>query len=103
MCAAWGPNADWVRNLRAGPAISAQVGTESFTPEHRFLDADEAFEVVMSFRHNHPGRLRLFSLLLGWGNLNDDTVLRRFVSTHPLIALRPARPRNGSSPTEGRS
>ena len=27
--------------------------------------------------------------LLGWGDLRDDAALRRFVATHPVIALRP--------------
>ena len=32
ICAAWGPDTDWVRNLRAGPAARVRLGRESFTP-----------------------------------------------------------------------
>ena len=34
---AWGPNADWVRNLHVRPALRVQIGRESFVPEQRFL------------------------------------------------------------------
>src|SRR6476659_9794947 len=40
ICAAWGPDTDWVRNLRAGRARRVQLIRESFTPEHRFLGDD---------------------------------------------------------------
>ena len=47
ICAAWGPATDWVRNLRAGPARKVQLGSESFTPRHRVLGEDEAFDVAV--------------------------------------------------------
>ena len=90
ICSAWGPDADWVRNLRAGPAVRVQLGQESFTPQHRFLTEDESFEVVIQFRRKHPWRLRLISALLGWGDLRDDDTAREFTRTHPFVALLPA-------------
>jgi deazaflavin-dependent oxidoreductase (nitroreductase family) len=90
VCAAWGPDTDWVRNLRAGPAVKVQLGRVSFTPEHRFLSDDEAFDVVVRFRQQHPYRLRLLDTLLGWGDLRLDDAIRRFVHTHPFVAFRPA-------------
>jgi hypothetical protein len=90
ICSAWGPDADWVRNFRAGPAVQVQLGRESYTPKHRFLAEDESFEVAVQFRREHPWRLRLLSTILGWGDLRDDTTAREFTSTHPFVALRPA-------------
>jgi deazaflavin-dependent oxidoreductase (nitroreductase family) len=90
ICSAWGPDADWVRNLRAGPAVRVQLGQESFTPQHRFLSEDESFEVVVQFRREHPWRLRLISALLGWGDLRDDDTAYEFTRTHPFVALLPA-------------
>ena len=89
ICAAWGPDTDWVRNLRAGPAIQVQLGRDSFIPEHRFLSDDEAFDVAVQFRREHPRRLRLLSAILGWGDLRDDATAREFVKTHPFVAFRP--------------
>jgi deazaflavin-dependent oxidoreductase (nitroreductase family) len=89
-CAAWGPETDWIRNLRASPAVEVQLGRELFAPKHRFLSDDEAFDVATRFRRQHPHRLRLISSILGWGDLRDDARVRRFVQTHPFVAFRPA-------------
>lgn len=90
VCSAWGADADWVRNLRAGPAVRVDVGSDSFTPRHRFLTEDEAVAVAADFRRRHRYRLRLMSRVLGWGDLGTDDALRAFVRTRPFVALRPA-------------
>jgi deazaflavin-dependent oxidoreductase (nitroreductase family) len=90
ICAGWGPDTDWVRNLRAGPAARVRLGLESFTPQHRFLSEEEAFDVAVQFRREHPRRLRLLSTILGWGDLRDDAALRGFIETHPFVVFRPA-------------
>src|SRR5690242_16222732 len=92
IASAWGPGADWMRNLNALPAREVRIGRESFTPEHRFLTDDEAVGVAREFRRRHPWRLRLMSTILGWGDLRDDDVLTAFASSHPFVALRPAQP-----------
>ncbi|MGB8380218.1 MAG: nitroreductase family deazaflavin-dependent oxidoreductase [Dermatophilaceae bacterium] len=92
ICAAWRPETDWYRNLKAGPAVIVRLGKQSFTPRRRFLTDDEAFGVARHFRRHHPHRLRLISTILGWGDLRDDTVAREFVHDHPFVAFRPADP-----------
>ena len=64
---AWGPNTEWMRNLRAHPALQVQIGRESYVPEQRFLSEDESVAVVVEFRRRHPWRSRLFAAILGWG------------------------------------
>ena len=90
ICAAWGPDTDWVRNLRAGTATQVRLGRESFVPQHRFLPEHEAFDVAVQFRREHPRRLRLLSAILGWGDLRDDVAIHGFIRTHPFVAFRPA-------------
>jgi len=90
ICSGWGAQTDWIRNLRAGPAVNVQLGRESFTPTHRFLTDDEGFDVVAHFRAQHPHRLRLITSIFGWGDLRDDAKVRDFVRTHPFVAFRPA-------------
>jgi deazaflavin-dependent oxidoreductase (nitroreductase family) len=90
ICAGWGPDTDWVRNLRARSAAQVRLGRESFTPQHRFLSDEEAFEVAVQFRRKHPRRMRLISTILGWGDLRDDAAVRGFIHTHPFVAFRPA-------------
>ena len=91
ICSGWGPDADWLRNLHAGPAREVRIARERFVPGHRFLDEDEAFAIGVAFRRRHPGRVWLASAILGWGDLRSDAVLREFVQGHPFVALRPTR------------
>ena len=84
------PDTDWVRNLRAGSAARVRLGPESFPPQHRFLSDEEAFDVAVQFRREHPRRLRLITTILGWGDLRDDAAVRGFIGTHPFVAFRPA-------------
>jgi deazaflavin-dependent oxidoreductase (nitroreductase family) len=90
ICSAWGPDADWLRNLRAGPAREVRIGRDRYSPAHRCLSDDEAVAVAVAFRRRHPWRLRLLCAVLGWGDLTDDAKLLSFVQSHPLVALRPA-------------
>lgn len=89
VCAGW-QGTDWIRNLHHGPALEVKIGRDSFTPQHRFLDEDEAFKVAAQFRRAHPHRMRLIATILGWGDLRDDELVRGFVHTHPFVAFRPA-------------
>ena len=89
ICSAWGPRADWVRNLHARPALRVQVGRTAFVPQHRFLSAQEAIAVAAWFRHRHPLRVRLIGWALGV-DLRADAGIRDFVDTRPFVALRPA-------------
>lgn len=90
VCSAWGPNTDWIRNIRARPALQITIGRESFTPEQRFLSEDESVAVADEFRRRHPWRLRLLSAILGWGDLRSEAAVRAFVRGHPFVAFRPA-------------
>ena len=89
ICSAWGPNTDWIRNLRIAPAVEVRLGRQSFVPEQRFLTDDEAMAVASEFRRRHPHRLRLLSRVLGWGDLRSDAEIRDFVHTHPFVSFRP--------------
>jgi len=90
ITAGWGPQTDWYRNLQAHPAVQVQLGGRTFTPQQRFLADDEAFDVIVQFRREHPHRVRFFSRVLGWGDLRDDARVRESVGTHPFVAFRPA-------------
>jgi deazaflavin-dependent oxidoreductase (nitroreductase family) len=89
ICSGWGPDADWVRNLRAGPAARVDIGRETFTPSHRFLTDDEAVAVVQEFRRRHPSRVRLITRILAW-DLGSDEAVRAFVAARPFVELTPS-------------
>jgi deazaflavin-dependent oxidoreductase (nitroreductase family) len=89
VCSAWGPDTEWMRNLRAHPALEVQIGRERYVPEQRFLSEDEAVAVVLEFRRKHPRRLRLLATILGWGDLGSDQAVRQLVRGRPFLAFRP--------------
>jgi deazaflavin-dependent oxidoreductase (nitroreductase family) len=101
ICSAWGQDADWVRNIRAHPALQVQIGRQSFTPQQRFLAEDESLAVVAEFRHRHPRRSRLLASVLGWGDLSSNAAARDFVTTRPFISLRPLDPSHQRKGGEG--
>ncbi len=90
ICSGWGPDADWLHNLHAGPAREVRIAGDRFVPEHRFLTEDEAVAVTVAFRRRHPRRVWLASAVLEWGDLRSDASVREFVQGHPFVALRPA-------------
>jgi deazaflavin-dependent oxidoreductase (nitroreductase family) len=89
ICSAWGQDADWIRNIRARPALQVRIGRDSFTPQQRFLSEDESLAVMAEFRRQHPHRSRLLTSILGWGDLGSGAAARDFVSTRPYVSLRP--------------
>jgi deazaflavin-dependent oxidoreductase (nitroreductase family) len=89
ICSVWGPHADWIRNLRANPALQVQIGRTTFVPQHRFLTDQEAFAVGAEFRRCHPWRVRLISRVLGV-DLRSDAGIHDFIATRPFVALCPA-------------
>jgi deazaflavin-dependent oxidoreductase (nitroreductase family) len=91
ICSAWGKDTDWIRNIRARPALRVQIGRERFTPEQRFLTEDESLAVMAEFQRHHPGRSRLLASVLGLGDLRSAAVAREFVRTRPFVCLHPAR------------
>lgn len=98
VCSAWGPNTEWMRNLRAQPALRIQIGRETFVPAQRFLSEDEAVAAALEFRDHHPRRLRLFAAILGWGDLGSEEAVRELVRDRPFVAFRPAaKPQPGES------
>jgi deazaflavin-dependent oxidoreductase (nitroreductase family) len=90
ICSAWGKDTDWIRNIRAHPALGVQIGRYSFTPGQRFLSEDESMAVLAEFQRRHPYRTRLLASVLGWGDLRSAAAARAWVSTRPFVSLWPA-------------
>jgi deazaflavin-dependent oxidoreductase (nitroreductase family) len=99
VCSVWGRQTDWIRNLRAHPALEVRIGRDSFVPQQRFLTTDQSFAIATDFRGRHPWRMRLISRVLGLADLRSDAAVREFVSTRPFVAFRPASEPEGRSAT----
>jgi deazaflavin-dependent oxidoreductase (nitroreductase family) len=103
ICSVWGPDTDWIRNLRVRPALQVRIGRESFVPEQRFLTDEESFAVAVDFRRRHPRRLRLLTWILGWDDLRADTAVRDFVRTRPFVSFRRSSPGGDTPDSDPRS
>jgi deazaflavin-dependent oxidoreductase (nitroreductase family) len=95
VIAAWGEHAQWVRNLKAAPAISIQIGRIKWSePEHRFLDPTQATELMDTYRREHPYAARALARLLGWPTDTNDPGYEQFARTLCAVAFRPAQAGN---------
>jgi deazaflavin-dependent oxidoreductase (nitroreductase family) len=99
VCSAWGATTEWIRNLRANPALRVEIGSDSYVPRHRFLSEDESIAVALELRRRHPWRLRLLSSILGWGRLDSEHAVREFVRSRPFVLFEPNDPPAGTRPT----
>ena len=89
----FGPNSDWVLNIKAKAGEEVTVGSQHFAASHRFLGEEEAMKVIEDYEHRNrfiaPVVRRGFSWLLGWKYRGGESDRRQLVRQIPLIAFRP--------------
>jgi len=94
VMSAFGPNADWLRNIETTPNPEVVIGSQSFIAAHRFLDEEEAVRVVTGYEQRNwfiaPILRCGFSHFLGWRYNGSTGARRRLVNQLPLIAFRKA-------------
>lgn len=93
VISAFGPNADWLRNIEAAPHPEVVIGSQRFTAVHRRLGADEAERVLAGYERRNrlaaPIIRAVLSRLLGWRYDGSAAHRRRLAAQLPLIAFRP--------------
>ena len=89
----FGPNSDWVLNIKANAGEEVTVGLRNFAASHRFLGEEEAMRVIEAYEYRNrfiaPIVRRGFSWLLGWKYRGGEGDRRQLVRQIPLIAFRP--------------
>lgn len=91
VISAWGERAQWVRNLRAAPAISVQLGRHVWpAPAHRFLGPAQSATVIDAYRSAHPRATRMLARLLGWPADTAGADYEQWVQTLCGVAFTPA-------------
>jgi len=71
--AAYGRNADWVRNVEAHPAFEAQVGTERFAARMETAPDSEARAVMLAYVRAHSFYSPFIARMLGYPGSMRDT------------------------------
>ena len=93
VMSAFGPNADWLRNIAATPSLEVVIGSRRFAASHRVLDQEEAVEVIAGYEQRNwfiaPIIRLVLSHLLGWRYKGCEGDRRRLVARLPFIAFRP--------------
>lgn len=59
VAAAFGPGADWYRNIQAEPALRIRTGRMDYVPRQRFLSPEEAAEAASVYCRDHPREAKL--------------------------------------------
>ena len=89
----FGRESDWVRNIEANGHEEITVGQQHFRASHRFLDEQEAVQVMRAYEQRNrflaPLVHRGLSWLLGWDYHGSDADRHRLVKQLALIAFRP--------------
>lgn len=88
VCSGTGPDADWYRNIAAGPAVSIQVRNEVWTPEQRMLTAEEAARVFAGYEERHPKAARRLLASMGQAYDSTDADRVRMMGNIPMVAFR---------------
>jgi deazaflavin-dependent oxidoreductase (nitroreductase family) len=86
ICSAWDREADWIRNIRAHPALQVQIGRQSFIPEQRFLSQDESLAVLAGVPASAPAQVTSDRIGSGLGRPRLGCCRPR-VRQHPAIRL----------------
>lgn len=93
VASAYGPGADWYRNIRTEPALRITTGRLDYEPQQRFLTESEAREASDRFCREHPVEARLVRRVLpaiGAAIPTDpDLVPAELLATLPMVAFRP--------------
>jgi deazaflavin-dependent oxidoreductase (nitroreductase family) len=66
VVSAWGPKAQWFRNLQAHPPLEIRLGRERIpAPRQEFLSVDEGWALLRRYAVKHPRTARSLAKMLG--------------------------------------
>jgi deazaflavin-dependent oxidoreductase (nitroreductase family) len=93
VAAGWGRRTQWLYNVEAGLDREVWIGRDRWVPTHRFLERDEAAEVLRHYEQ-HSGMPKslvrsVLSRLLGWSYDGSRKARYRAADQLPMVGLRP--------------
>jgi deazaflavin-dependent oxidoreductase (nitroreductase family) len=86
------PHAQWVRNVRADPRITVEVGGRTIDAEAHEITGPEGADVVLRFIRSHPRYARVIVWLVRYVETTDlpDAELHARLRAAVVFALRPS-------------
>lgn len=85
----WGES-QWLRNIRAHPAVGVEIDLQRYVPAQRFLSTEEIFAIEKRFRRRHRIVARGQAKLMDWPWPATDEQLLALSAHLRGVALRPA-------------
>jgi len=87
----FGPRSNWFLNVRAGGAEEINLAAQRFRPKVRYLEADEAVEVLAGYERRNrilaPVVRRVLGRLAGFHYDGSAPARRRLVEELPLVGF----------------
>jgi len=92
IASAWGPRAQWFRNVQACPRAQARVGRREFAAEVVPLDERAAAEALQEYAQTHRWAYRWFigRLLLGHRPVSTPAEFAGLARSVPILLVRAA-------------
>lgn len=88
LCSNSGPDADWYRNVRAGPPIALWVGWGRYAVTQRFLAVSESATVLARYESAHPQAASRIKAKLGLEHDGTHTGRLRVAAQIPMVEMR---------------
>ncbi len=89
VASAWGPKADWFRNIRAQPEAWIQVGNRRWRIQAEPLPEAGAGEIFAEYGRKYPAALRALASFMGFGMEPSEAAYRALAAYIPVVELRP--------------
>jgi deazaflavin-dependent oxidoreductase (nitroreductase family) len=89
VASAWGPGADWYRNILSRPALVVQTASDHYAPEQRLLGHEEAYAVFDDWAQRQRWFARLMLSQIGVSWEVPEAERRSLVSRFPFVGFRP--------------
>lgn len=87
VVAAWGGQAQWLKNVTADPRVRVHIGFERFETVARILDEEAGQRLLDEYASKHPRAFRnLARLIVGEGEDRSESV-ERMAAVIPVVEL----------------
>lgn len=85
----FGPRADWYRNIRAGNLVAIWLGSRRYRASVRFVEPEEAADVMIGYETAHPKAARFLAVELGLAHDGTSEGRLRLMRQVPMVAFSP--------------
>jgi deazaflavin-dependent oxidoreductase (nitroreductase family) len=85
----FGPRTDWYLNLAAGGLVAVWLGSRACRATARFVEAEEAANVMLAYETNHPRAAAFMAKELGLEHDGTQEGRIDLMRQFPMVGLRP--------------